>query len=134
MAHHVQTSFNGGEISARLHARQDIDVYTISAAEITNMVPTIEGALIKRSGTRFRALAAASASWLSAFVFNATQAYVLEWSEGKLRFITNNAILESGGSPVEVAVPIPPPMPPWSARSKAKTCCIWPMPTIRTRP
>ena len=103
--HHLQTSFNGGEISPRLQSRVDISIYAKGAAEILNMIPTVEGALLKRSGTRYRAAALATTSWLSAFVFNATQAYVIEWSEGKLRFLTNNAILLSGGVPVEVAVP-----------------------------
>lgn len=103
--HHLQTSFNGGELSPRLQSRVDIGIYAKAAAEITNMIPTVEGALLKRSGTRYRAAALASASWISEFVFNATQAYLIEWSEGKLRFITNNAILLSAGNPVEVVVP-----------------------------
>lgn len=103
--HHLQTSYNGGELSRRLQSRSDIQIYGIGATEILNMVPSVEGALVKRPGTRWRAAALASASWLSEFIFNATQAYVLEWSEGKLRFITNNALLEDGGGPVEVVVP-----------------------------
>lgn len=103
--HHLQTSYNGGELSRRLQSRSDISIYGIGASEIFNMVPSVEGALVKRSGTRWRAAALASASWLSDFTFNATQAYVLEWSEGKLRFITNNALLENGAGVVEVAVP-----------------------------
>lgn len=103
--HHIQTSYNGGELSRRLQSRSDISIYGIAASEIFNMVPSVEGALVKRSGTRWRAEAMASASWLSDFTFNATQAYVLEWSEGKLRFITNNVLLDDGDGPVEVAVP-----------------------------
>lgn len=105
MYHHLQSSFNGGELSPRLQSRVDIDIHAKGAAEILNMVPTVEGALLKRSGTRYRAAALSTASWISAFVFNATQAYVIEWSDGKLRFLTNNAILQSLGSPVEVTVP-----------------------------
>lgn len=101
----LQSSFNGGAIARRLQSRSDISIYEIAAAEITNMIATVEGALIKRSGTLYRSTALSSASWLSHFIFNATQAYVIEWSELKLRFLTNDALLESDGSPVEVTVP-----------------------------
>jgi hypothetical protein len=103
--HLIQSSYNGGELSRRLQSRSDTAIYKIAASEILNMVPSVEGALVKRSGTRRRAAALASASWLSEFIFNATQAYVLEWSEGKIRFVTNNALLEDEDGPVEVAVP-----------------------------
>lgn len=104
-AYRLQDSFNGGEVSRRLQSRPTLSIYNIAAAEIRNMAASVEGAIVKRPGTWYRAAALASASWLTAYVFNATQAYVLEWSEGKIRFVTNNALLESGGLPVEVAVP-----------------------------
>lgn len=104
-AHLFQASFNGGELSRRLQSRVDSAIYPISASEITNMAATIEGPLVKRPGTRVRAAALATASWLSEFVFNATQAYAIEWSEEKLRFVTNDALLAIGGVPVEVEVP-----------------------------
>lgn len=101
----LQSSFNGGELSRRLQSRSDLAIYAIGASQIENMACTVEGALIKRSGTRWRGAALAGTSWLSAFIFNATQAYLLCWSEGKLRFYTNDALLTSGGSTVEVTVP-----------------------------
>ena len=63
MYHHLQTSFNGGELSPRLQSRVDIEIYAKSAAEILNMVPTVEGALLKRSGTRYRAAALSTTSF-----------------------------------------------------------------------
>lgn len=101
----LQSSFNGGALARRLQSRSDVSIYEIGAAAVTNMIATVEGALIKRSGTLYRAAALSSASWLSTFIFNATQSYVIEWSDQKLRFITNNSLLEDGGGPVEVAVP-----------------------------
>lgn len=102
---HLQASFNGAQISRRLHARTDLGIHSVSVAEMTNMVATIEGAAIKRPGTRYRAAALASAARLTEFIFNATQAYVLEWSEGKVRFVTNGALVLDGADPLEVAVP-----------------------------
>jgi hypothetical protein len=104
-AHLIQTSFNGGELSRRLHSRVDAAIYRIGASEITNMIATIEGPLVKTPGTRFRALALASAAWLGKFVFNATQAYLIEYSNLKVRFLTNDALLAIAGVPVEVVTP-----------------------------
>lgn len=101
----LQASLNGGQISRRLHARSDLAIHAIAAAEMVNVIPTIEGAAIKRPGTYHRAAALSTASRLTDFVFNATQAYVIEWSPGTLRFVTNNALVMDGEDPLEVTVP-----------------------------
>ncbi len=100
-----QASLNGGQLSRRLHPRSDLSIHAIGAAEMVNVITTVEGAAIKRPGTSYRAAALSTASRITEFVFNATQAYVLEWSPGKLRFVTNNALITDEGEPVEVAVP-----------------------------
>jgi hypothetical protein len=70
---------------------------------MVNFVPTIEGPALKRSGFRYIRSARGGATWLSPFIFSVTQAYVLEWSNGKLRFYTNGGRIESGPtSPYEV--------------------------------
>jgi len=104
-AHLIQSSFNGGELSRRLQSRVDAAIYAIGASEITNMVATVEGPLVKTPGARFRAAALATASWLGRFVFNATQTYLIEYSELNIRFLTNDALLEIAGVPVEVVTP-----------------------------
>lgn len=104
-AYRLQDSFNGGEVSRRLQSRPSLSIYNIAGAEIGNMAASVEGAIVKRPGTWYRAAALVSAAWLSPYAFNATQSYVLEWSEGKIRFMTNNALLEVGGDAVEVVVP-----------------------------
>lgn len=102
----IQTSFNGGEISSRLHGRVDQAIYQISTAEMVNFVPTIEGPALKRSGFRHIRPAAATAAWLSTFIFSVDQAYVLEWSNSKLRFYTNGGRIETApAAPYEVSVP-----------------------------
>lgn len=104
--HLIQASFNGGEISKRLQARVDQAIYQIAAGEIVNMVTTVEGPAVKTPGTRVIADALASASWLSTFIFSATQAYVLEWGEAAVRFYTNDGRIETApGVAYEVAVP-----------------------------
>src|SRR5690242_1827853 len=102
----ILTSFNGGEISPRMFGRVDQAIYQISTAEMVNFVTTIEGPAMKRSGFRHIRAAQATAAWLSPFIFSVTQAYVLEWGNGKLRFYTNGGRIESGpASPYEVTVP-----------------------------
>jgi len=103
--HHLQASFNGAQISRRLQARADLGIYGIAVQEMTNMVGAIDGAAVKRPGTWYRAAALATAARLTPFVFNATQAYVIEWSDAVLRFVTNDALVMDGPDPLEVVVP-----------------------------
>lgn len=102
----IATSFNGGELSPRMGGRVDTSIYQVGLAEAENFVPTVEGALVKRPGFEFIREAAASAAWLTQFRFNLTQDYVIEWSEGRLRFYTNDVRIETApGVPYEVEVP-----------------------------
>lgn len=102
----IQTSYNGGEISQRLFGRVDQGIYAISVEECFNFVPTVEGPAAKRPGFAYIRGAMASASWLSPFQFSRTQAYIIEWGEGTLRFYTNGGRIESDPvTPYEVTVP-----------------------------
>lgn len=102
----IATSFNGGELSPRMGGRVDTAIYAVGVETAENFVPTVEGAIVKRPGFEYIRPAAASATWLTAFRFNLTQQYVIEWSEGKLRFYTNGVRIETAPNvPYEVAVP-----------------------------
>lgn len=100
-------AFNGGELSRRMEGRVDLDgIYDRGLAEMFNFAATVEGPAVKRSGFRHIRTAAASASFLSQFVFNVTQAYVLEWLDGNIRFYTNGGRIETDpDTPYEVEVP-----------------------------
>jgi hypothetical protein len=99
-------AFNGGEISRRLEGRSDLDgIYDRSAAAMVNFVATVEGPATKRPGFRYIKEAMSSASWLSRFVFNTTQTYVLEWGDKLLRFYTNGGRIELEAGPYELPVP-----------------------------
>lgn len=102
---HLQSSFNGGQISRRLHGRTDLGIHGVAVAEMTNMIATLEGAAIKRPGTIYRAAALSSAARLTPFIFNATQAYVLEWGDYTLRSLTNNALVPSNEAPATIVTP-----------------------------
>lgn len=105
----IQTSYNGGELSPRMEGRVDTAIYPIAAAEMVNFVPTVEGPAQKRSGWRYINAAMVGSTWLTDFTFSRTQAYVVEWGPGLLRFFTNGGFVETApgsGIPYELAVPI----------------------------
>jgi hypothetical protein len=106
IAEFTQHSFNGGEVSARLYGRTDSAIYDIAVAEMTNFAPTVEGPVIKRSGTQFIALADPAAERLVPFEFNSAQAYIIEFGPAMARFFSNDAlILDEFGAPVTLALP-----------------------------
>ena len=100
----VQTNFNAGEISRRLHARIDLNIYSIGLAECTGWIPLPEGGLDAMPGTIMVAPAAGPCR-LVPFAVNRTQGYIVEMSAAKARFYTNDARIEAGGGPVELALP-----------------------------
>lgn len=104
----IQTSFNGGEIAARMGGRVDLEAWRNSVAEMTNMVPLVQGPALKRSGTRYVAPARSATvpGALLAFRFNPTQHYVIEAGDQAFRFYTNDGRIETApGVAMEVATP-----------------------------
>ena len=102
----VQNNFNGGEWSPLTYGRADIAKYKNALATCLNYVPTAQGGLTRRPGTKYVANTKSNQSVrLVAFEFSITQAYVLEFGNGYVRFYTNEGQLLSGGVPYEVATP-----------------------------
>lgn len=100
------TGFMAGELDPHLDGRVDTDQYAFGLSECENWVAVPEGPLVKRQGFLMVREAAATASWLTAFRRSIEQEYVLEWGEGKVRFFTNDARLETvPGTAYEVTVP-----------------------------
>lgn len=100
----AQTSFNGGELSRRLHARGDLSIYGIGLKEMTGWVALVEGGIDACPGT-IRVSDGAGPSRLLPFEFNTTQGYLIEMAAGVARFFTNDARIEVNGVPVSVALP-----------------------------
>lgn len=107
-------SFNAGELSPMLGARVDFQKYPSGASILENFIPTVQGPIERRGGTRFVGEVKSSASrvLLQPFEFSVTQAYMLEFGNLYVRFYTWDAvtkvrgILESSpGVPVEVVTP-----------------------------
>lgn len=103
----LQTSFNGGELSARMEGRPDLAAYGIAARELTNLILTVQGPVVKRSGTAFVAWAKSStaAVALIPFEYNITQGYVIEAGNEYFRFFTNDAQIMAGDDPYEIETP-----------------------------
>jgi hypothetical protein len=101
----IQTNFTAGEISPRMFGRVDLPQYANAAATMENAYPVIQGGAVRSPGSRYVAETKTSgAAWLVPFVFSTTQAYVLEFGVGYIRFYRDKAQLVSG-TPVEVASP-----------------------------
>ena len=103
----IQSNFNGGEWSPLAYGRFDIAKYKNGLAVCKNFMPTQQGGLTRRPGTRYAAAVKDStyAPRLQRFEFSTTQAYVLEFGDQYIRFYTNDGQLLSGGVPYEVATP-----------------------------
>jgi hypothetical protein len=103
----IQTSFNAGELSPRMSGRPDLAAYGNGVAELTNMIPLVQGPVTKRPGSIFveKAREQYVASRLIPFLPRLTQGYIIEASGLAFRYFTNNGPLLSGGSPVQTTTP-----------------------------
>lgn len=107
MANPAFTSFNGGELSPLMEGRIDFAKYMTGCSTLLNFVPTVQGPVRRRSGTRFVAATKDSSqrAWLAKFEFNVTQSFVLEFGHLYIRFYTNHGQVMSGLTPYEIASP-----------------------------
>lgn len=103
----TQNNFNAGEWSPLTYGRADLQKYKNALATCLNYIPTAQGGLTRRPGTKFIAAVKDSTAKvrLQPFEFSITQAYVLEFGNNYVRFYTNGGQLLSGGSPYEVSTP-----------------------------
>jgi hypothetical protein len=96
----IQGNFGGGEFSPLVHGRVDSDRYATGLETCYNWIPTIQGGLIRRSGTRFVAEsnnATPTIVRLVSFEYSTSQAYILEFGENYVRFFKDNGqILKLG--------------------------------------
>jgi len=104
----VQNSFAGGELSPKMHGRFDADLYKQGLKEMKNFVPLLQGPAKRRPGTYYAANATTNTSdgsRLVPFYFGEGQSYVLEFSNGKIRFFSQNGqlLVHSGTTPYEVS-------------------------------
>lgn len=103
----IKTNFTAGEISPRLMGRVDIARYANGAKTVENAVCVIHGGVMRRPGSHFAAKAkfGDQKARLIPYVFNRSQAYVLEFGNNYVRFYQNGAQIGSGSTPYEIASP-----------------------------
>lgn len=108
--HPIISSLNGGELSPWLEGRVDFAQYPKGLRLCQNMLPTIQGPVIKRPATKYVADAkeAAKTCRLHEFIFSDSpgDAIILEFGDLYVRFFTNRGQIEDPpGTPVTVVTP-----------------------------
>lgn len=102
----VQTNFTAGEVSPTLYGRIDIERYKNGVREMTGFLPLIQGGAKSTPTRRFNAAAKFPdrKCRLIRFIFSKTEANMLEFGHGYIRFFSQDrsAILD-GGVPYEIA-------------------------------
>ena len=93
--HSILTNFTAGEISPRVYGRVDLAKYQNGARELTNVVVLPQGGARKRGGTLNVSAVKDNDpdAILVPFVFSTTQAYMLEFGPGYIRFFKDRGII-----------------------------------------
>jgi len=97
---HIQTSFAGGEFGPSLFGRTDIAQYANACQTVENFLIRPYGPAISTPGTRFVREVSVSTlkTRLIKFIFNRSDAYVLEMGPLYFRFYTNGGIVITTGT------------------------------------
>lgn len=104
----IKNSFSGGEIGPPLFGRTDIAQYANACEIVENFLVRPYGPVISTPGTRYVAEVKDSTkeTRLIKFIFNRTDAYIIEMGEYYFRFYTNGAVVvTSGTTPYEIVHP-----------------------------
>jgi len=100
------TDFSAGEISPKLYGRFDLATYYSGHKRVENFEVESVGQASFRYGYNYTAgTAGNNPAFLYVWSYDDSLSFVLEFTNGKLRFFRNNGIVEDGGSPYEVTTP-----------------------------
>ena len=92
-ASYLQSNFLGGEWSQTYQGRMDDPHYRTALNVCLNMFPTEQGALTRRSGTQFlQTTRGGGKGRVTSFDIEESQPYILEYTDGFLRFRSFEAI------------------------------------------
>lgn len=86
-----QTTFSGGEFSPLIQGRVDVERYKTGLDVCLNYIPTLQGPLVRRPGSKYVANVKDSSlpPTLIPFQFSADQSYMLEFGQQYIRFFAN---------------------------------------------
>ncbi len=102
----IKNSFTSGEWGTSLFGRTDIAQYANACEIVENFLVRPYGPVISRPGSRYVAEVKDSTkeTRLIKFIFNQTDAYIIEMGEYYFRFYTNSAVVvTSGTTPYEIS-------------------------------
>lgn len=99
----ILTAFNAGELSPLLDGRVDLNKYSQGAHRLRNFIPTVQGPLERRAGTRWLSYCrdyalAATPSLLVDFVPTSSRPFVLEFADDDNMHVLYNGGRVTGGS------------------------------------
>lgn len=90
----IWNTFNAGELSPLIDGRTDQEKYFAGCKRLRNFIPTVQGPASRRGGTRYLGSTKGNLrAWFMTFEFNQAQSYVLELTDGKMRFWVNRGQL-----------------------------------------
>jgi len=97
--HYLFNSINGGEMSPQMDLRVDNEKYNSGARVLENFIVKPYGGIYKRPGTQYvRQTLGNATARIEGFTRNQDSAYILEFTEQKLRIhvVYNNTETETG--------------------------------------
>ncbi len=101
-------SFNAGEFSPLMLAQTDFQKWKNGCKKMLNFIPRSQGPAERRGGTYFVSELKDSGqrAWLARFEYNTTQAFVMEFGPGYIRFYSDHGVaLNGSGGVMEIASP-----------------------------
>ena len=79
-------SFNIGQVSPEMEARNDFAKYSAACKTLENMIPLTQGPATRRPGTKYVADANGAVARVIKFEYSTDDTYVLELTENCMRF------------------------------------------------
>lgn len=104
----LQNSFASGLLSRRLLTREDLEQYGQGMRQAQNGLPMPHGGFQRRTGSYMVAEVKSTTAPVALIPFDVAvdQQYVMEFSDGYIRFYANHGVIESSpGVPYEIASP-----------------------------
>lgn len=104
----LQNSFASGLLSRRLLTREDLEQYGQGMRQAQNGLPMPHGGFQRRTGSYVVAEVKSTTAPVALIPFDVAvdQQYVMEFSDGYIRFFANHGVIESSpGVPYEIASP-----------------------------
>lgn len=101
-------SFNAGEFSPLMMGQTDFAKWKSGSKKMLNFIPRSQGPAERRGGTYFvsEIKNSANRAWLARFEYNTTQAFILEFGPGYIRFYSDHGVsLDGSGNQLEISSP-----------------------------